>query len=609
MKDKRELAYELGTTLQYLSYILYKIGTEYSYHTFSIPKKDGSYRTIHSPSKSLKALQKKLSNLLYKKQEEIWRELDTPPNISHGFHKNRSILTNASVHRNKRYLLNLDLQNFFESFHFGRVRGYFHKNKHFNCSLEVATALAQLSCYNGSLPQGAPSSPVITNLICQIMDYRILKIAKKYRLDYSRYADDLSFSTNDRHFLNYFDAFFEELKKEIVSSGFAINEDKTRLAFRDSKQVVTGLVVNKRISVDKDFFRKTRAMAHSLYTKGHYYIDSLSAHSSKTEKGSKTKNEEGDTILPLGSIESLSPLEGRLSFIDLVDTYNDPSTNANHFELNAHGREYQRFLFYKHFWSREQALIITEGKTDILILMAALKNLNEDYPELIERKEGGSFEYLVDFLGGEAKANKRGGSKNTSKLKRFFAVSAEGGSSMENVYNYYFGGKKKFSCPSYAEIFDNYGSKPASPVFLLFDNELTNKKKPLSNFRGYRELDESEQQSFIKTHITKLNKTLKRENEEERTIASNLFLLTIPLVDNKKECEIEDLFSEEVRNVKIEGRSFKPDVKVEDKGFYSKEVFAQYVYNNYERIDFSNFKVLLDNIRNTIVSYSGLDRV
>lgn len=122
--------------------------------------------------------------------------------------------------------MNIDLENFFESFHFGRVRGFFTKNKNFLLPSEVATVIAQLSCYEGKLPQGAPTSPIISNLICGILDYRLLKVAKKYKLNYTRYADDLTFSTNDKNFLNLQTKFHEEISKELIQAGFKINEKR-----------------------------------------------------------------------------------------------------------------------------------------------------------------------------------------------------------------------------------------------------------------------------------------------------------------------------------------------------------------------------------------------
>lgn len=227
----------------------------------------------------------------------MWKEQNRHPNISHGFQKGKNIITNASVHRNKRYVLNLDLEDFFDSFHFGRIQGFFEKNRDFKLPREVAISIAQIACFNGKLPQGAPSSPIITNLVCQILDMRLLKLARKYRLDYSRYADDLSFSTNISTFLNDKDRFLSDATAEIQRAGFKINEKKTRLLFRDSQQEVTGLVVNKKVSVNNAYSKRTRAMAYRLYTQGEYQIN--------------------------GEAASIKQLEGRFSFIDQVDHYNN----------------------------------------------------------------------------------------------------------------------------------------------------------------------------------------------------------------------------------------------------------------------------------------------
>lgn len=164
------------------------------------------------------------------------------------------------------------------------------KNREFACSEEVATVIAQLCCYNGRLPQGAPTSPIITNLIFQIVDWKIMALAKKYRVDYSRYADDLTFSTNMKTFNNDAEKFIKELERIIMRSGFLINEKKTRLCFKDSRQEVTGLVVNKKINVKREYYRATRAMLSSLYKTGTFTIE----------------ESEG----------KISQLEGRLSFID-----------------------------------------------------------------------------------------------------------------------------------------------------------------------------------------------------------------------------------------------------------------------------------------------------
>ena len=201
IQSRNELADYLSVPRNKLTHILYVKKPDSYYTTFEIPKRNGETRTICAPSGDLKTLQEKLSNMLWLYQKSIWEEKGIKPNISHAFEKEKSIITNAKIHRNKRFVLNLDLENFFDSFHFGRIQGYFEKNNSFKLPHDVAVVLAQLTCYQGRLPQGAPSSPIITNLICQPLDTYLLRIAKKYKLDYTRYADDLTFSTNDKHFV------------------------------------------------------------------------------------------------------------------------------------------------------------------------------------------------------------------------------------------------------------------------------------------------------------------------------------------------------------------------------------------------------------------------
>ena len=143
--SRNELADFLGIPRQRMTYVLYVKKVESYYTSFEIPKKNGETRTIKAPTGELKFIQKKLVSKLVQYQREIWRSKGMKPNISHGFEKGKSIVTNAKIHKNKRYLLNIDLQDFFDSFHFGRVRGFFEKNRDFALPLEVATVLAQLT--------------------------------------------------------------------------------------------------------------------------------------------------------------------------------------------------------------------------------------------------------------------------------------------------------------------------------------------------------------------------------------------------------------------------------------------------------------------------------
>lgn len=211
-KDAREeVARMLNIHQKELTYVLYIVGIDKSYKTFKIPKKNGKYRIISAPTEKLKRIQKKLADELYNMHIEYLHNNNIKSIISHGFEKNKSIITNANVHRRNKYLLNMDILDFFPSFNFGRVQGYFEKSREFMFSKEVSTVIAQLVCFNGKLPQGAPTSPLIANLIFNIVDMQILPIAKKYKLNYTRYADDMSFSTNDYNFKRNYVYFIEEL--------------------------------------------------------------------------------------------------------------------------------------------------------------------------------------------------------------------------------------------------------------------------------------------------------------------------------------------------------------------------------------------------------------
>ncbi len=192
-----DLANLLGFRSKSVAYILYKIPEDKKYTEFSIPKKNGNERAIKAPTDQLKLLQKRLADLLYECYDEI---NSNNKSISHGFRKNHSIFTNAINHKNKRHVFNVDLYNFFPSINFGRVYGYFIKNNHFNLNQKIATVIAQIACHNNELPQGSPCSPIISNFIGHILDIRLVNLSKKTKCTYSRYADDLTFSTNKKDF-------------------------------------------------------------------------------------------------------------------------------------------------------------------------------------------------------------------------------------------------------------------------------------------------------------------------------------------------------------------------------------------------------------------------
>lgn len=554
IKTRNDFAKFIGVKLQTLTYLLYIKKIDNCYNTLEIPKKNGDTRTICVPNKNLKKVQKKLYNKLSTYYDEIKTQNNFTSKISHGFEKNRSIVTNAEVHKNKRYVVNLDLLDFFPSINFGRVRSYFIKNNYFEINDDIATILAQLTCYKGTLPQGAPTSPLIANMICNIMDIRILKIAKKYRLDYTRYADDLTFSTNNKYFLNDYDKFLEDIKNIIHRSGFELNSKKTRLLFSNSRQEVTGIVVNKKISVPKEYYKNTRAMAHSLYKNGYFLIDD-----------------------EVGTIEQL---EGRFSFINQINLYNIDNKKKDMWHLNSKEKQYQKFMIYKTFYANEKPLIITEGKTDVLYIKAALKKYYKYFPNLITKKDNGNFVFHVNFF------------KRKQKHSYYLNLVKDGADTIKNIYsNCYIKTKNNKNITTVHDFKKLRGERETNPVILIFDNEMvSNKDRPLKKF-----LNE------IKVNASQKDKL--KENLYIN-ICDNLYLCTYQL-NNKEACEIEieDLFPADVLEHEINGRKFSKKDSTHDNGFYGKNEFSQYVYSNYESIDFSNFISLLSAINEIIELY------
>ncbi len=546
IKSRNELADFLGISRSRLTYLLYVKHLENMYISFEIPKKSGGQRLINAPNKELKLIQRKLANELYEYYEKILKEKHIN-GVSQAFEKGKSIFTNAKLHRKKRFIVNVDLENFFDNIHFGRVRGYFIKNNDFQLTEEVATVIAQLTCFEGSLPQGAPTSPIISNYICNIFDLRIIKLAKKYRMDYTRYADDLTFSTNNKYFMEVWNEFYGKLKIEVERAGFHLNEKKTRISYKDSRQEVTGVIVNEKISINREYYKNTRAMANNLYKTGEFNING--------EKG------------------NVNRLEGRFTFINQAECF---GKNINFNQLNGREKEYQKFLFYRYFFANEKPLIVTEGKTDVIYLKAALKKMYKDYPELITRDNKGKFHYKLSFL------------KKSKRLKNYLDIQIDGADTMKKIY-FYYSKESNNNYPQYIKKFENIsGRRPKNAVVMLFDNELNEKNRPISN--------------FCKTHL----KDEQKEELKEKLyilLESNLFLMMTPLKEEKEISDIEDLFPDEVLNVEIGGKKFTKSDKYDTKKNYGKDRFSKYVMKNYRKINFDGFRPLFDKVRCIIMQY------
>ncbi|WP_166804999.1 TIR domain-containing anti-phage reverse transcriptase [Nitrosococcus wardiae] len=249
-----------------LLHILYSYPDEKKYISFDIKKKNGGYRNIKAAKGGLRVLQSKLAPLLashYRLKNPV-----------HGFVKERNIVSNATQHKRKRYVFNVDLSDFYGTINFGRVRGLF-RAKPFEMGEKAASVVAQICIFKNSLPQGAATSPIISNFIASELDRKLSRLARRYKLTYTRYADDITFSSNNRNFpegIAFYDGnnpitndcFVGQVLEETVSGcGFSINHEKTRLQIRGVRQDVTGLTVNEFPNVRRSYIRNIRALLHA----------------------------------------------------------------------------------------------------------------------------------------------------------------------------------------------------------------------------------------------------------------------------------------------------------------------------------------------------------
>ena len=253
LKDRRlccifssaHLAHLLKTTLPRL-HILTRDSR--NYHVFTIKKSNGEDRIIQAPHKQLKTVQRKiLKTILHRVPLNKYAE---------GFRKNRSILTNATHHVNKKVIVKLDIKDFFPSIDSNRVFGMYLQ---LGYPRQVAQLLTDLSTVQKKLPTGAPTSPTIANIISRRLDKRFVRLGLKTDFTYSRYADDITISCDTDNILKMI-PFFKEI---IQDEGFAVNEGKIRILRSGSRQSVTGVVVNEKPNITRREIKKLRAVLHN----------------------------------------------------------------------------------------------------------------------------------------------------------------------------------------------------------------------------------------------------------------------------------------------------------------------------------------------------------
>ena len=255
-----ELARRLGLSVENLE----RVGVDY--HKFDIPKKTGGTRTITAPNPSLKLIQRRILNRLLNKL--------SCHGCATGFEKGHSIVTNANVHVGSEVVLKMDVIAFFTSTSADRMRGYFYG---IGWGQEATDILVRLCTHNDRLPQGAPTSPRLSNLVNIEMDARLCGWAQKVGAGYTRYADDLTFSFADlgdsasltrigrNHPHDLVTSTIRITKKILHEYGYELhNKRKLNIRRRHQQQRVCGLVVNERVALPRTTRRRLRAIRHHI---------------------------------------------------------------------------------------------------------------------------------------------------------------------------------------------------------------------------------------------------------------------------------------------------------------------------------------------------------
>ncbi|SOE39406.1 reverse transcriptase family protein [Delftia acidovorans] len=274
LADAAQLADAMGITVAELRFLGFhrEVARTHHYHSFTLPKKTGGERLISAPMPRLKRAQYwVLDNILAKVPAH---------DAAHGFLAGRSIVSNAAPHAGHDVVINLDVKDFFPSIAFGRIKGLF---RHLGYGEAMATLLALLCSENRAqawqvdgeklfvggkarervLPQGAPTSPMLTNLLCRRLDRRLLGLARQLGFVYTRYADDLTFSASGEAARDNVGRLLGRVRWILRDEGFTPHPDKERVMRKGRRQEVTGLVVNAdKPGVSRETRRRLRAALH-----------------------------------------------------------------------------------------------------------------------------------------------------------------------------------------------------------------------------------------------------------------------------------------------------------------------------------------------------------
>jgi len=305
--------------LKSLTYYANPVLCKKRYKTFTIKKKSGEDRTIQAPVKGLKSILRSLNFVLQCVYE--------PHQAATGFVLDKSIVDNAKKHVGHHYVLNMDLKDFFHTFDRNRVKmGFMFEPFNLNGDKEPLAFLLACLCthpleIDGEvktvLPQGSPTSPTITNILCKKLDRRLTGLANRFGATYTRYADDITFSSPHNIYTN--EEFNKELKRIIEEDQkLVINPKKTRLQKSGYRQEATGLIVNEKVNVRRRYVKQIRMWLYYWEKYGYEKAEKIFKRDYIADKGHVKKI----------NARLVNVLDGKLEFLKMVKGVEDGTYNG-----------------------------------------------------------------------------------------------------------------------------------------------------------------------------------------------------------------------------------------------------------------------------------------
>ena len=329
--------------------------------------------------------------MLLRSVNELLKTVYVPNVYAMGFVEGRSVVNNADVHKRQNYVFNIDLKDFFPSIEQARVWKRLQAEP-YNIPLEISNVIAGLCSmrllretekkeskfendkkFRYVLPQGAPTSPILTNMVCERLDYKLSGLAKRFGLNYSRYADDITFSSPHYVYSKNGD-FRKELNRIITEQGFMINTSKTRLQKKGMRQEVTGIIVSDKLNVFHSYTKDIRNILHIWEKYGYNDAYSSFLPCYKHNKGHVKR----------GNPDLINVIEGKLLYMKMVKGEDDA----------VYTKLYARFIKLK-----DAALDYkkTNSKGTTFLKTMTLSEFEQKYSEITieNKKDGNPFAYFL----------------------------------------------------------------------------------------------------------------------------------------------------------------------------------------------------------------------